>query len=297
MSCRIALAIALAAVLTIASREEAGAAEPDKQNGSGWSFDVAPYFWTPWIDTTFNSRTRNGVATTTSSVAPDQYLPHLRLGVLIAGEAHYERFSILTDFIYMNLGASQSGIKSFDVERFLTPLRSSVNFAASASLQVALWTQAAGYTIVQHRWGNLDVIAGFRYLRVDETTNYGLSEAQITGPGGRTVALAGQVASVLANAGLPSSGSLDVTKNVWNGIVGVRGRIRLPDTNWFVPYYLDVGSGDSDFTWQIFGGLGYQTGWFSVSIGYRYLDFQNSGDTKVQDLELKGPLIAANFRF
>jgi len=26
---------------------------------------------------------------------------------------------------------------------------------------------------------------------------------------------------------------------------------------WFVPYYLDVGTGESDLTWQAMGGIGY----------------------------------------
>ena len=30
-----------------------------------------------------------------------------------------------------------------------------------------------------------------------------------------------------------------------------------PNREWFVPYYADIGTGQSDFTWQAIGGIGY----------------------------------------
>ena len=31
-------------------------------------------------------------------------------------------------------------------------------------------------------------------------------------------------------------------------------------TTYNVPYYADLGAGDSDLTWQLFGGIGYRFG-------------------------------------
>jgi hypothetical protein len=42
--------------------------------------------------------------------------------------------------------------------------------------------------------------------------------------------------------------------------VGVKGRYTFGDDGkWFVPFYLDVGTGQSQLTWQISSGLGYST--------------------------------------
>jgi hypothetical protein len=38
----------------------------------------------------------------------------------------------------------------------------------------------------------------------------------------------------------------------------VKGRFAL-DEHWFVPYYADLGTGESDLTWQIAGGIGCAT--------------------------------------
>lgn len=53
-------------------------------------------------------------------------------------------------------------------------------------------------------------------------------------------------------------GSLDLsqTERMYDAIVGVRGSYRFGDTGrWRVPYYADVGAGDSDLTWQAMTGL------------------------------------------
>ena len=86
-------------------------------------------------------------------------------------------------------------------------------------------------------------------------------------------------------------------RNIWNGIGGFRGRVRIGNTGLFVPYYFDIGAGGSKLTWQIASGLGYQTGWAGVSVTYRYLSFQQASSTVVQHLWIGGPMIMANFSF
>jgi hypothetical protein len=38
-------------------------------------------------------------------------------------------------------------------------------------------------------------------------------------------------------------------------VVGVKGQVRLDD-RWYLPFYADVGTGDSDLTWQLEGNRG-----------------------------------------
>jgi hypothetical protein len=44
-----------------------------------------------------------------------------------------------------------------------------------------------------------------------------------------------------------TSGNTAVKPDCWDGIVGLRGRWNLGN-NWFVPVYLDAGTGESQFT-------------------------------------------------
>jgi hypothetical protein len=38
--------------------------------------------------------------------------------------------------------------------------------------------------------------------------------------------------------------------------------------HWYLPYYADIGTGDSDLTWQLFGGIGYMFNWGDIKLGY-----------------------------
>jgi hypothetical protein len=130
----------------------------------------------------------------------------------------------------------------------------------------------------------LDAIAGFRFLGLNARLNYNLA-ATLTDPSGAGGTFGG-------NGGFVS-GSV----NLWNGIGGFRGRIRLGDTALFIPYYVDAGAGASKLTWQIASGLGYHMGWGDVSLTYRYLTFEQNNSATLQRLSVYGPMIMANFTF
>jgi hypothetical protein len=78
--------------------------------------------------------------------------------------------------------------------------------------------------------------------------------------------------------------------------LGVRGRFLL-GSGFHVPYSLDVGAGSSRLTWQAAAAIGYQTGWAGVTLGYRHLAYEQSGDELVQDLSFSGPFLAVSFTF
>ena len=70
-----------------------------------------------------------------------------------------------------------------------------------------------------------------------------------------------------------------------------------PQREWFVPYYVDVGTGESDLTWQIFGGLGYAFKWGDVLVGWRYLDYEFKSGSRLEDANLNGPMIGLGFHW
>ena len=81
-------------------------------------------------------------------------------------------------------------------------------------------------------------------------------------------------------------------------IVGMKGRASFGEGGrWFIPWYLDVGTGQSDLTWQAIGGLGYKfSGWDLIGV-YRYLDYKFQSGKKVESLDAGGFAIGATFRW
>jgi hypothetical protein len=71
----------------------------------------------------------------------------------------------------------------------------------------------------------------------------------------------------------------------------------LGESGFFVPYYVDVGTGDSRLTSQVFSGIGYQTGAVGVQLGYRYLHFDQKSNSLTQDLTMQGTYLALNYSF
>jgi hypothetical protein len=256
-------------------------------NPSGWTFNIAPYLWLPSLHTTLNYNlppALNGRLPTDVSVQPSDILTHLNFAMAFAADAQYGPFSLLTDFMYLNLSDTTAHIKSIDFVGLPSqPISRSVQASTGTRLSSTLWTLAGGYTVLQGDWGNFDVIAGFRYLGVNATTDYSLA-LTVTGPRGNGATFGG-------------IGGISGSANIWNGIGGFRGRIRISNSGFFIPYYFDIGAGGSKLTWQIASGVGYQTGWAAVSLTYRYLSFEQSNSAIVQKLSLGGPMAMVNFTF
>ena len=84
--------------------------------------------------------------------------------------------------------------------------------------------------------------------------------------------------------------------HVWDAVVGVRGQVNLTK-KWYLPFYGDVGTGDSDLTWQVLAGIGYKFKWFDVVAAYRYLDWDFDDNPAIDDLNFSGPIVGIKFVF
>jgi hypothetical protein len=255
----------------------------------GWTFNVTPYFWMPWLNVNLSYKLPDGLGgrlPTDLGTGPGEIYNALRFGATIAAEARYGRFSVLTDFIYLNEGFDFNHTHLRSVDFFGAPPQRIPNGSVldTSSLGKAIiWTFAGGYTVLQGDWGNLDAIAGVRLLSVDASTNFTLATT-FTGPEGNRGVLGG-------------SGAVSANRDLWNGIAGVRGRLRIPNSYFFVPYYFDIGAGGSNLTWQLASGIGYQSGWAGLSAQYRYMSFEQGDSSTVRKVSLSGPMIAVNIRF
>lgn len=253
-----------------------------------WQFTIMPYLWLPTIDGTlqFHGRGGSGNPEVNVKANPGDYLSDVEMALMLAFEARKGKWLVYSDVTYMKMSDNSSSVRSINFNPGLppNPVSTTLNAGTQSDLWATIWTVAGGYNIVPDPKAPLDVIAGARYLKLKATTNWQLT-ASVTGPGG-------------GGAVFPASGSVTEKGDIWDGIVGVKGRFRLGEGSWFVPYYLDAGTGGSQFTWQAQTGIGYAFRWGDVVLGYRYLAWeQDNNDKFFQDLKLYGFGLGALFRF
>jgi hypothetical protein len=272
-------AAALGALLGVAMMSATATAQtvPDGSD-SGWRFSVTPYLWLPTVggELRYGPRERG---TAHVDLDPQNIVDALKFGLTFGAEARYGRFTLATDLLYLSLGNQTSWVRRVDFPS--ASVQASANLGTQTSLTNTLWTLAPGYTVLQGDWGNVDIQAGFRVLAVSARTNVQLS-TEVVGPS------AGEV--------FARTGRLSASDQLWDGIVGVRGRFNLGH-GFYIPYAADIGAGGSVATWQLQGGLGYSTGWAGVVAGYRYLSYSANGNSLIRDLHLGGPFIALNMKF
>jgi hypothetical protein len=271
------ITLAMLAALALCGPLSAAAQTP----GSQWTFSITPYLWAPNINGTLKYQVPSGAAGSPEvQVGPNDYLEALRFAMMIAGEVRKDRWSVFTDVIYLDFSSEKSSVKAVDFGG--SRVSSSGNVSTDSSLRGGVWTLGAGYAVLPGRPVDLDVFGGLRYFGLKASTDWQLTVA-VTGPGG------GQT--------FPRAGSISERADLWDGIVGVKGRVWLGRTNWSVPYYLDVGTGSSSLTWQGMLGVAYSFKWGGVTLAYRHLYYDQKGDKLVQDLRFSGPALGVTFRF
>jgi hypothetical protein len=288
---RILMAVVLTIVIATGGISAARAQQPislGQPTAPGWNFEIAPYLWIANINSTMNFNLPpalgGGTASTDTSIGFGDLLSHLNFTTMVTADAQYDRFSLVTDFIYLNLSAAPSRFRSVRLPgEPPVPLSTGIQASVGMDLTAYIWTLAGGYTLAEGNWGNFDAIAGFRFLALNGTLNHSIGITAV-GPLGNS-------------ATLGRGGSVSSSSDIWNGIGGFRGRVRLGSAGLFIPYYFDIGAGGSNLTWQIASGLGYHTKLADLSLTYRYLTFEQGSDAKLQTLTVKGPMLAVTFSF
>jgi hypothetical protein len=89
---------------------------------------------------------------------------------------------------------------------------------------------------------------------------------------------------------------VDDSGSNWDAVIGARGTLGLGQ-KWYLLGYLDIGTGESDLTWQALGGVGYRFRHFDLVAAYRYLSWEFEDDQAVEDLQLHGPGLGIRFAF
>jgi hypothetical protein len=240
-----------------------------------WSFSVSPYLWMASVKTsgTFSPA---GTGRTISADVHQSFsdiFKDLNFAFMSGAEARRGPFSLQLDAIYVNLLQKDSGVRSVSGPQ---GLEIPVNVGGKLKLKETIVTLAGGYDVFRNDRGFVQLFGGFRYLGLRSTLDW-----HFQGP--------------LGNLG--RAGSVDSQADIWNGIAGLRGEHALGDGPWKAIYYVDVGAGGSNLTWQALAQVAYVQRWGDIDFGWRTLQFSQGAQNSTSDLRMSGPILTLRFRF
>ena len=222
-----------------------------------WRFGVELYGWLP---------TMSGSTASGSDIDVDQgeLIDALQMTFQGIVAAEKGKWSFTLDTVYLDVQDDQNGV--------LNVSSGIVNTHTNVELQTWIVSPTVGYRVMESEKGKLRIIGGARYLSLDADVDVDIGTVP------------------------PRIPQVSDSGNNWDGILGVNGEITLTE-QWYLPFYLDIGTGDSDFTWQAALSVGYRFSSFDVLAGYRYLSWDFDDNPALDDLKVNGPYAGFRFRF
>lgn len=263
------LCIGTAGAMPLAANAQAQAKADD------WQFRATLYGWFPGLSGT--TEFRSGTGGPTINVNSKDLIENLKFAFMGNFQAQKGELGVFADVFYADVGDDKVGTRDFTIHGQV-PGSAAANL--SLDVKTTIFTLAGTYAAVQRPDYTMQVLAGARALKLDQTLNWAVTAgAGSLPPGSR-------------------SGTSDVDATNWDAIIGAAGRYSFgDDRRWFVPYYIDIGAGNSRFTWQTILGLGYSFGWGDVIAAWRYTDYDFKSGDPVQSLTLQGPAIGVSFKW
>jgi hypothetical protein len=241
-----------------------------------WRYSASVYGYLPSIGGSSSFPTGTG---STMDVSGDQILDALKFTFMGTFDAHNGRWGVFTDFIYLNLGDTKRGTRDFTVSGREIP--AGVSADLTWDLKGVLWTLGGQYRLVSDPKLTVDALAGVRLLSLKPSLSWTVD---------------GDIGTVAATG---RTGSSELSEKLWDGIVGAKGRYALGESGkWSLPFYVDVGTGESQLTWQAAAGLSYAFSWGELTGMWRYISYDMKSDSDpIKDLSFNGPMLGATFRW
>jgi hypothetical protein len=199
-----------------------------------WQFSAILYGYFPTLkgSATFPSGTPVDI-----TVDPRQILNSLNIAGMGAFELRRGAWGLFTDIMYLHATASKSATRDFSIGDVMIPAAVTANIGLD--VKSTIWTLAGSYRAIADPGLTADIVLGARDLDLEQhvTWQFSANVGPFVGPG--------------------RQGSGNFNPNNFDAIVGFKGRAMFGTEHaWFVPYYLDLGGGNSDYTWQGILGVG-----------------------------------------
>jgi len=261
--------------LALAALSGAALAAPaDSNDPQAWQSSITLYAYAPSLhgDTAFP----NGNAGPTLKVDAQRIVKGLNfafMGLVAVRKGDWGAFG---DVFHADVSDRVRAARAIMVPTIGVPATVTGDFKLGA--KTTLLTMAGTYRVVDGPTDSVSMLFGARLYDSREQLRWDLSSS-LTGP-----------------AAL--SGDSQVSKTQWNAIVGVSGHHRFgPDLRWFMPYYVDVGTGASRFTGQALAGVGYAFDGCEVTGTWRYIDYNFKSGSLISRMSFSGPALGLAWRF
>ena len=268
--------MSFAFVLMVLLLSNGALAQQSTSKTESWQFGLSIYGWFPDIagETSF----AHPGSSNEFKIDIDNILDNLEFALMGTFDMRKGRWGILTDLLYMDAGNSQTGFREATIGGIELPVNASAN--VDLDLKSWVWTLTGYYRALAQPGMTLDVVAGARYLDVEQKVNW---------------VVTGNVGSIPVP---DRTGAAEADLTNWDALIGLRGRFAFGgQKTWFVPYYIDVGGGDSDLTWQGIAGIGYAFHWGEIAAAWRYLYYDLPSDKAIKDVSFSGPAVGVTFRW
>ena len=272
---RLAAAALLGALVPIGAAAQVGPTSLPPQT-PGWQYTFSIYGYVPGVDGT--SRFPADSGGTRLNLDAGAVLERLKFFAMGTAGAHNGTWGVFTDLIYLNFTGGQSASRDFTIGNIGLPADASAAF--DWDLKGWAWTLAGDYRVVSAPNVTVDVLAGTRLLDIHQSLRWNIS------------------GSIGPLDPLARSGETSGKQSTWDAIGGVKGRYAFgANREWAVPFYLDVGAGESQSTYQAAAGIAYGFGWGEVTAMWRYLRYNAKSGRFFDDIRFSGPLVGATFRW
>jgi hypothetical protein len=257
-----ALFSALALSAAMGSVHAAENVSPIPKVADEWRFEVTPYLWGTGIRGTVNL---NDSVAKSADMSTSNVLSDLKSGGMIAAEAHKGKWGIMGDLISATLQNSGS-----------VPVEGgAATIADKITLQQTILTGAFTYTVANTKDAYVDALLGVR--AIDVTATLGLNVE-----------------------GTSIQRSISKKTSTVDPIIGAKGRYRIADSSWYIPFYGDIGSGGgtTNVTWQLMAGVGKTFNKVvDASLTYRALYYDMKDGGVLAKTTMLGPQIAVTIKF
>ncbi len=261
----------------------------------GWTYSAMAYAWLPSINGSSTIKGRTADIDASFGDLLERKIPKELFGLMGAFEARNGRFGVMTDLVYMNLGASGSAARA----RSVHPLVGGALAASmSAQFEMFIAETSLAYELMRSQGSGpgaetaIDLYGGGRLWWQRAEANLALTAGM-------------NIGDLTVNGARAFASSGDVT---WfDPLIGLRLRQRFsPKTDMVLRGDVGGFGAGSKFSWQAMGYLNWelartQSSAWSAMVGYRalYVDFEKgAGNTLYQyDMLTHGPIMGVTARF
>jgi hypothetical protein len=241
-----------------------------------WHGSITPYGWLPGVTGETRYQLPSGPDVTVKS--QNDLLSSLSGALLVEGDVRKGNWGIYGDIDWIKFSNERGHFTSIDGDRIAGP----ANLDTRWGIKGGLADLAALYTTAHGEDGYVDLLFGGRYLWIKGNVNWNFNATQAGG-----------------QSAIEASGHLHNQTHVGDFVVGVRGRwTPFAGSSWYFPYYADIGTGDSDNTYQLDVGVGYAFHWGDIALSYRDLKYEEgSSDKFLKEAQLSGPSFNFTWHF